>query len=851
MGIRDLFKRREDGIYALLKSDHWITIHGGTADWNTDVHTGRHVLLDGEGRIIGGSVPKELHGKNIKHAFRHMDKEDKKVKQKISVGDSVTYQRPGKSKKLSGEVTGKSGDMLTVSVKGSIVKVPVSHVVEHIPKKPEAPNAEQKQDPKRQRKNPFNREPEGGWTDADRVPAHLQQPSEAARHILHEEERKKESKHKVGTQIHYTGDQANHSGTFEVDKIHHFEGNPYYDLKEVGGKRRFNHVGEYQIHDEKHAGTRFIPKDKHDKERERLTKETEEKNRKFLEEKRVKMDSAAETQKEQQKPKIVGPFSEMDASRYNNTTHWPTSADKLNQQHNEQVQADRERAMTQLKRYGVDAMPSDVQDALKRLAGAHEHFVREQIRSREVAPPWTVTGRAKYNGRPDKADAITRNALDKVESAKKNLERTLKQYSPNRPVSSDESDAVQQLQTKIDEAQKVQNKYKQINSVVRKKKLTDEQKVEEMMKLGIGEKLARQAVEPDYMGRKGIPSYMLQNNLANIKRMQGRVEELSRKRSDSSSTHEFDDGIIHDNVDGNRVQIFFDGKPDADVRQKMKSRGFHWSSTAEGPNGEKGAWQRMRSPEALRIAKEITRSKEGVNKSMSGIRSYLNKSKKYDAKYQNPDGTFKNGFDGAVEYFMHVKGYSKEEATKIAGKIAAEKGEAGGHKKSMAGVRAFAKAKKSHRYAYKTNHRDPIYIPVNRIRDPYQTEKALSEDKIRENMRRMKAGEPLEPIVIGYGFPNKDGERDGSLADCHDGHHRIEAAKRLGHTHVPCIVGGTNKKRIEAADRRYREVWKSRRESTNPPPAVPENDDENVASDYGSGSGLTKASKGAFTAAMN
>lgn len=48
--------------------------------------------------------------------------------------------------------------------------------------------------------------------------------------------------------------------------------------------------------------------------------------------------------------------------------------------------------------------------------------------------------------------------------------------------------------------------------------------------------------------------------------------------------------------------------------------------------------------------------------------------RKIDPTYQNPDGTFKGGFDGAVKYFMHDKGYSKEVATKIAGKIAAEKG---------------------------------------------------------------------------------------------------------------------------------------------------------------------------------
>ncbi len=42
-------------------------------------------------------------------------------------------------------------------------------------------------------------------------------------------------------------------------------------------------------------------------------------------------------------------------------------------------------------------------------------------------------------------------------------------------------------------------------------------------------------------------------------------------------------------------------------------------------------------------------------------------------QFKNDDGTFKGGFDGAVKYFQ-CKGYGEEDAKKIAGKIAAEKG---------------------------------------------------------------------------------------------------------------------------------------------------------------------------------
>lgn len=103
----------------------------------------------------------------------------------------------------------------------------------------------------------------------------------------------------------------------------------------------------------------------------------------------------------------------------------------------------------------------------------------------------------------------------------------------------------------------------------------------------------------------------------------------------------------------------------------------------------------------------------------------------------------------------------------------------------------------SDRHAYKTHTRDPIYLPLNRIQTPYQTEAALDESKIKENVRRIKNGEALSPVIIGYDY------------DLHDGHHRLEAAKRVGHSHVPCVVGGRNRRRVEAAEKRYRAVYKS------------------------------------------
>lgn len=102
------------------------------------------------------------------------------------------------------------------------------------------------------------------------------------------------------------------------------------------------------------------------------------------------------------------------------------------------------------------------------------------------------------------------------------------------------------------------------------------------------------------------------------------------------------------------------------------------------------------------------------------------------------------------------------------------------------------------RFAYKVpSEHGVIYIPVNRLKQVYQTDGALNPKKISENRMKMRQGIPLEPVEIGYSY------------DVHDGHHRWHAAMGEGHTHVPCKVRGTDPKKLAEAKLNYRAIWKS------------------------------------------
>jgi len=72
-----------------------------------------------------------------------------------------------------------------------------------------------------------------------------------------------------------------------------------------------------------------------------------------------------------------------------------------------------------------------------------------------------------------------------------------------------------------------------------------------------------------------IYNYQLTNNNANIRRIRQRIERLERDAAAETKEYAPAEGIrIVENLEANRLQVFFPGKPPAETRQSLKSSGF-------------------------------------------------------------------------------------------------------------------------------------------------------------------------------------------------------------------------------------------------------------------------------------
>ena len=162
-------------------------------------------------------------------------------------------------------------------------------------------------------------------------------------------------------------------------------------------------------------------------------------------------------------------------------------------------------------------------------------------------------------------------------------------------ISSDDPEALDKLREKLAKLEAKQEYMKRINKTHRAYLKTGKLPED----LTDKEREAITTYEPRYSWEPNpFPHYALSNNNGNMKNVRDRIKRLEAHAEDVTTEKEIGDIRVVDNVEDNRVQVFFPGKPDEATRKTLKSHGFRWSPSV-------GCWQAYRNNSARWALQEL------------------------------------------------------------------------------------------------------------------------------------------------------------------------------------------------------------------------------------------------------
>jgi Domain of unknown function (DUF3560) len=150
----------------------------------------------------------------------------------------------------------------------------------------------------------------------------------------------------------------------------------------------------------------------------------------------------------------------------------------------------------------------------------------------------------------------------------------------NQTIFSDDAESLDMLKEKLAKQEVAHKRMVATNKLCRKGD------IEGLKAMGYSEASIHTLMNPEYSyDSKGFQHYQLVNSNARIKNTKLRIQQLEKVRSLETSEQTIAGVRIVINVEENRRQLFFDGKPQPDIIQTLKRNGFKWSPS-------NGCWQR-------------------------------------------------------------------------------------------------------------------------------------------------------------------------------------------------------------------------------------------------------------------
>jgi hypothetical protein len=174
---------------------------------------------------------------------------------------------------------------------------------------------------------------------------------------------------------------------------------------------------------------------------------------------------------------------------------------------------------------------------------------------------------------------------------------------PSNAIVKGSEGAMQKMIEKLSKLERLHDVMKGTNSILRKKGLTNEDKVKQIIESypEIKEETAKELLSPGFGTKYGFASFSLTNNNAKINLLKKDIaaeERRETERENGNKEYTINGINVCENVEQNRIQILFEGKPEFEMRTKLKKNGFRWSP-------RNTAWQRQLTANAVYATKNV------------------------------------------------------------------------------------------------------------------------------------------------------------------------------------------------------------------------------------------------------
>lgn len=200
--------------------------------------------------------------------------------------------------------------------------------------------------------------------------------------------------------------------------------------------------------------------------------------------------------------------------------------------------------------------------------------------------------------RAQKANDVSHRRMLQIDSHRKAISKRFERIryphgAPGGPIRANDPEAIAKLEHKLAQAIANHELMKAGNAALRKH---GDQAAPVLSEMGFGPESIRMVMRRDYGGNLG--GFFIANSRARIRALEDRIAGL--KKSLAIGSKEVDCGGVKlvQNVEAQRVQLIFPGKPEPSVIKALKSRGFRWAPSA-------GAWQRHLNNNGIYAANEI------------------------------------------------------------------------------------------------------------------------------------------------------------------------------------------------------------------------------------------------------